>query len=161
MPRNQSSSPAATSPPAQNMPRLAASSAATIVGLALTTSADAQLLRDIPEPTISSVGSEVFLQTHGFAPRQSMDDAAIEALLAQMTVAEKIGQMTQLDIFMVTDFMDSDLRRVITPSAEHCPSRRQSRITDCGYGPTDGCTARRGDYYRGITNPHTRWRRYR
>jgi beta-glucosidase len=43
--------------------------------------------------------------------------AAVEKLLAQMTLKEKIGQMTQLEIGMVTDGMDQSIR--INPEKLH------------------------------------------
>ena len=43
-------------------------------------------------------------------PPASASAAAVEKLLGQMTLKEKIGQMTQLDIGMVTDGMDQAIR---------------------------------------------------
>jgi beta-glucosidase len=65
------------------------------------------------------VDSQTFLEHHMRAP--APPDAAMTArvreLVGRMTVKEKIGQMTQLEIGMVTDGQDADLR--INPAKLH------------------------------------------
>ena len=58
------------------------------------------------------VDSQTFLKKNSTpaGPPASASAAAVEKLLGQMTLKEKIGQMTQLDIGMVTDGMDQDIR---------------------------------------------------
>ena len=56
--------------------------------------------------------SGAFLEAQ-FAPLPPLPPAdlrRIEHLLAQMTLTEKVGQMTQLEIGMVTEGQDLDLR---------------------------------------------------
>src|SRR4051812_38774837 len=47
--------------------------------------------------------SQAFLDANGRQPPPKVDTAKIQALLAKMTVKEKIGQMTQLELGMITD----------------------------------------------------------
>src|SRR5690606_6945476 len=55
--------------------------------------------------------SEVFFQRIARAPQPKRDNAQrVEELLKRMTLREKIGQMTQLEIGMVTTGRDQDLR---------------------------------------------------
>ena len=55
--------------------------------------------------------SDAFFQTATRAPRPLRENARrVEALLARMTLEEKIGQMTQLEIGMVTTSKDQDLQ---------------------------------------------------
>jgi beta-glucosidase len=55
--------------------------------------------------------SDVFYKTNVQRPRSKRNDAAkIEALLRRMTVEEKVGQMTQLTIDMVTSGDDQNVR---------------------------------------------------
>ena len=55
--------------------------------------------------------SDAFFQTATRAPRPLRDNARrVEALLARMTLEEKIGQMTQLEIGMVTTGKDQDIQ---------------------------------------------------
>src|ERR1700731_1853335 len=58
------------------------------------------------------VDSQTFLRRNMTppAPPASASAAAVEKLLGQMTLKEKIGQMTQLEIGMVTDGMDQSIR---------------------------------------------------
>ena len=58
------------------------------------------------------VDSQTFLKKNSTpaGPPASASAAAVEKLLGQMTLKEKIGQMTQLDIGMVTDGMDQAIR---------------------------------------------------
>src|ERR1700736_799380 len=60
----------------------------------------------------SIVDSQTFLKKNmtPAGPPASASAAAVEKLLGQMTLKEKIGQMTQLDIGMVTDGMDQSIR---------------------------------------------------
>ena len=59
--------------------------------------------------------SDAFLkaQLHAPPPVSAADAARIDDLLRQMTVKEKVGQMTQLEIGMITDGQDANL--VINP----------------------------------------------
>src|SRR5437879_9916825 len=65
------------------------------------------------------VDSEAFLRQNltPAGPPASASAAAVEKLLAQMTLKEKIGQMTQLEIGMVTDGKDQSIR--INPEKLH------------------------------------------
>jgi beta-glucosidase len=58
------------------------------------------------------VDSQTFLKKNltPAGPPASASAAAVEKLLGQMTLKEKIGQMTQLEIGMVTDGMDQSIR---------------------------------------------------
>src|SRR5467141_3907028 len=60
----------------------------------------------------SIVDSQTFLKKNmtPAGPPASASAAAVEKLVGQMTLKEKIGQMTQLDIGMVTDRMDQSIR---------------------------------------------------
>jgi len=60
----------------------------------------------------SIVDSQTFLKKNmtPAGPPASASAAAVEKLLGQMTLKEKIGQMTQLDIGMVTDGMDQSIQ---------------------------------------------------
>lgn len=57
------------------------------------------------------VDSQTFLRTHSKAPRQltAAQSAQVEKLLGRMTLKEKVGQMTQLEIGMVADGKDQEL----------------------------------------------------
>ena len=59
-----------------------------------------------------TVDSQTFLKKNltPAGPPASVSASAVEKLLAQMTLKEKIGQMTQLEIGMVTDGMDQAIR---------------------------------------------------
>jgi beta-glucosidase len=59
-----------------------------------------------------TVDSQTFLKRNltPAGPPASASAAAVEKLLGKMTVKEKIGQMTQLEIGMVTDGMDQSIR---------------------------------------------------
>ncbi|HET8925604.1 MAG TPA: glycoside hydrolase family 3 N-terminal domain-containing protein [Candidatus Acidoferrum sp.] len=65
------------------------------------------------------VDSQTFLQQSAIpaGPPASAFAAAIEKLMGQMTLKEKIGQMTQLEIGMVTDGVDQAIR--INPEKLH------------------------------------------
>ena len=65
------------------------------------------------------VDSQTFLQRNGTpaGPPANAYTAAVEKLLGQMTLKEKIGQMTQLEIGMVTDGRGQDIR--INPEKLH------------------------------------------
>jgi len=65
------------------------------------------------------VDSQLFLQKNmtPAGPPASASAAAVEKLLGQMTVKEKIGQMTQLEIGMVTDGQAQSIR--INPGKLH------------------------------------------
>ena len=47
--------------------------------------------------------SQAFLEQHGRQAPPKVDAAKIQALLAKMTAKEKVGQMTQLELGMITD----------------------------------------------------------
>jgi beta-glucosidase len=66
-----------------------------------------------------AVDSEAFLQSHmaPASPAASASAAAVEKLLAQMTLKEKVGQMTQLTIQTIVDGKDQDIR--INPEKLH------------------------------------------
>ncbi len=65
------------------------------------------------------VDSQTFLQRNGTpaGPPANAYTAAVEKLLGQMTLKEKIGQMTQLEIGMITDGRGQDIR--INPEKLH------------------------------------------
>src|SRR5260370_7680093 len=65
------------------------------------------------------VDSQTFLQRNmtPAGPPASASAAAVEKLLGQMTLKEKIGQMTQLEIGMITDGKDQSIR--INPEKLH------------------------------------------
>jgi beta-glucosidase len=65
------------------------------------------------------VDSQTFLKKNltPAGPPASASATAVEKLLSQMTLKEKIGQMTQLEIGMVTDGMDQSIR--INPEKLH------------------------------------------
>jgi len=71
------------------------------------------------DDTSEFVDSQAFLQSHmaPAGPSAAKFAPAVEKLLARMTLKEKIGQMTQLDISMVTDSADQDIR--IAPDKLH------------------------------------------
>jgi beta-glucosidase len=66
-----------------------------------------------------AVDSQAFLQSHmtPAGPAASTFVPAVEKLLAQMTLQEKVGQMTQLTIATVVDGKDRDIR--INPEKLH------------------------------------------
>ena len=65
------------------------------------------------------VDSHAFLQSHmtPAGPAASASAPAVEKLLAQMTLKEKVGQMTQLTIETIVDGKDQDVR--INPEKLH------------------------------------------
>jgi beta-glucosidase len=66
-----------------------------------------------------AVDSQAFLQSHmtPAGPAASASAPAVEKLLAQMTLREKVGQMTQLTIETIVDGKDQDIR--INPEKLH------------------------------------------
>jgi len=72
----------------------------------------------VPAPE-DAVDSQAFLQSHmtPAGPAASASAPAVEKLLAQMTLKEKIGQMTQLTIETIVDGKDQDIR--INPEKLH------------------------------------------
>lgn len=64
------------------------------------------------DAALAIVDSQTFLQKNmtPAGPPASASAAAVEKLLGQMTLKEKIGQMTQLEIGMVTDGQGPDIR---------------------------------------------------
>src|SRR5262245_14047535 len=68
-------------------------------------------LRDAADAGTEVLDSQQFLlrnrQSRGAAKDYS---AAVEKLLSQMTLKEKVGQMTQLDIMMVTDGHNQEIK---------------------------------------------------
>jgi beta-glucosidase len=66
-----------------------------------------------------AVDSQAFLQSHmaPAGPAASASAAAVEKLLAQMTLKEKVGQMTQLTIATIVDGKDQDIH--INPEKLH------------------------------------------
>ena len=64
-----------------------------------------------PAPvTAATRDSAIFLEQVTRHPKPRDHEAEIDRLLARMTLAEKVGQMTQLDIGMISDGMDQALR---------------------------------------------------
>src|SRR3984893_17247747 len=65
------------------------------------------------------VDSQTFLQSNmaPAGPHARTYDPAVEKLLSQMTLKEKIGQMTQLEIGMITDGSDQAIR--VNPAKLH------------------------------------------
>lgn len=69
------------------------------------------MLLQAQTPVGDLLDSEAFLQRAMQPPKPRRDHAArVEELLRRMTLREKIGQMTQLEIGMVTTGRDQDLR---------------------------------------------------
>ncbi len=71
------------------------------------------------DAALGIVDSQTFLQKNmtPAGPPASASAAAVEKLLGQMTLKEKIGQMTQLEIGMVTDGQAQSIR--INPGKLH------------------------------------------
>jgi beta-glucosidase len=71
------------------------------------------------EPTPVIVDSQTFLQQNMKPARPSASKLSrkVDKLLREMTLKEKIGQMTQLEIGMITDGVDPDIR--INPEKLH------------------------------------------
>ncbi len=65
----------------------------------------------------TAVDSQAFLQTHMTPAGPAASAAAVEKLLGQMTLKEKVGQMTQLTIETIVDGKDQDIR--INPEKLH------------------------------------------
>ncbi|PYR55348.1 MAG: hypothetical protein DMF85_19790, partial [Acidobacteria bacterium] len=76
----------------------------------------------------STVDSQTFLQQQLGPPPalKSADAQRVRDLVAQMTLKEKVGQMTQLEIGMVADGRDGDLRIN--------PAKLRKAIVDYGVG---------------------------
>ena len=74
---------------------------------------------DAADQAAGAVDSHAFLQSHmtPAGPAASASAPAVEKLLAQMTLKEKVGQMTQLTIETVVDGKDQDIR--INPEKLH------------------------------------------
>src|SRR5712664_4365533 len=81
-----------------------------VIVLAICVSAALPSVADNPGAGI--VDSQTFLQRNWApaGPAATASAASVEKLLAQMTLKEKVGQMTQLEIGMVTDGTGPDLR---------------------------------------------------
>ena len=88
-----------------------------VIVLAICVSAALPSVADDPGARI--VDSQTFLQRNWkpAGPAASASVANVEKLLAQMTLKEKVGQMTQLEIGMVTDGTGPNLR--INPDKLH------------------------------------------
>ena len=88
-----------------------------VIVLAICVSAALPSVADNPGAGI--VDSQTFLQRNWTpaGPAASASAASVEKLLAQMTLKEKVGQMTQLEIGMVTDGTGPNLR--INPDKLH------------------------------------------
>jgi beta-glucosidase len=69
--------------------------------------------------SVDAVDSQAFLQSHmtPAGPAASASAPAVEKLLAQMTLKEKVGQMTQLTIETIVDGKDQDVH--INPEKLH------------------------------------------
>ena len=78
-----------------------------------------------PQPIADS---QAFLDTHSttLPPLPAAETRRIDQLLRQMTVAEKVGQMTQLEIGMVTDGQDDAIRIN--------PEKLRKAVVDYGVG---------------------------
>src|SRR4051812_35022445 len=61
--------------------------------------------------------SEQYFERAVRHPQPKVDAAAIERLLKQMTVKEKVGQMTQLEIGMISDGIDANI--TVNPAKLH------------------------------------------
>jgi beta-glucosidase len=70
------------------------------VGFVLLALACAPVLGQAP---VALMDSQAFLEQNGRATLPKVDAAKIQALLAQMTLKEKVGQMTQLELGMISD----------------------------------------------------------
>jgi beta-glucosidase len=88
-----------------------------VIVLAICVSAALPSVADNPGAGI--VDSQTFLQRNWTpaSPAAGASAASVEKLLAQMTLKEKVGQMTQLEIGMVTDGTGPNLR--INPDKLH------------------------------------------
>jgi hypothetical protein len=65
--------------------------------------------------------SDAFFQTASRAPIPARDNSRrVEALLPRMTLEEKIGQMTQLEIEMVTTGSRRHLKPAVNQQASTC-----------------------------------------
>jgi beta-glucosidase len=75
--------------------------------------------RSIVHAPEDAVDSQAFLQSHmtPAGPAASTFAPAVEKLLAQMTLKEKVGQMTQLTLETIVDGKDQDIR--INPEKLH------------------------------------------
>jgi beta-glucosidase len=74
-----------------------------------------QLQQSFAQSRQDSVATEItdssaYFRQAAERPRRKDYSAQIEALLRKMTIEEKVGQMTQLEIGQVTSGMDSSLR---------------------------------------------------
>jgi beta-glucosidase len=57
----------------------------------------------VGQPPATPLDSQAFLDQYGRQAPPKVDAAKIQALLAKMTLKEKVGQMTQLELGMITD----------------------------------------------------------
>src|SRR5262245_46869598 len=70
--------------------------------------------------------SQAFLDQHGHHAPPKVDAAKIQALLAKMTLKEKVGQMTQLELGMITDGWGEAMKV--------SPDKLRKAISDYGIG---------------------------
>src|SRR5580765_384784 len=84
---------------------------ASIFCLALQQSASAALQVSRGSVPGDLADSDAFLQNVTRAPKPLRDNAQrVESVLTRMTLEEKIGQMTQLEVGMVTSGKDQDIQ---------------------------------------------------
>ena len=97
----------------------------TIFCAALTSLVTAQ---DAPRPIQNSSDSQTFLdaQLHPLPPLSAVRARRVRSLVAQMTLKEKVGQMTQLEVGMITDGSESTLRIN--------PEKLRKAVNDYGVG---------------------------
>ncbi len=97
----------------------------TIFCAALTSLVTAQ---DAPRPTQNSSDSQTFLdaQLHPLPPLSAARARRVRSLVAQMTLKEKVGQMTQLEVGMITDGSEGNLRIN--------PEKLRKAVNDYGVG---------------------------
>ena len=97
----------------------------TVLGAALTSLLAAQ---DVPRSSPSFPDSQSFLEAQ-LRPLRPLPPAAsrrVRDLLSQMTLKEKVGQMTQLEIGMITDGQEGNLRVN--------PDKLRKAVNDYGVG---------------------------
>jgi len=85
-----------------------------VIALLLHGGSEAQTARNaVPNDVVTGDirDNSVFLQQQmqPAGPKEELFEARVNELLAKMTLREKIGQMTQLEIGMVCDGKDQDL----------------------------------------------------
>lgn len=74
----------------------------------------------------ATIDSQAFLEQNGSVTLPKVDAATIQALVAKMTLKEKIGQMTQLEIGMIADGAGDSVRID--------PDKLRKAIVDYGVG---------------------------